>query len=458
MDENFVEEIVNEGVHNFTSQDQYQVPNEVEVQEKLEWFKDQKLGFMTHFGIFNQAGMVESWILSDEAEDGRWSQSGLDWDKVDAIKEQYTNLNKSFNPIRFEPDRWANFIANHSFKYVIMPSKHHDGFCMWDTKYTEYKTTSSDCPFSTHKHADILGSLLKEFREKNLGVGAYFSKADWNVESYWPAEYKKNSSHRNVGYSIEENPELWNEFVEFTQGQLKEISLNYGSLDILWLDAGWVYPEKMSQDIKLEEVVAEIRQTTPDMLVCDRTCGGQMENYVTPEQSVPEHTLDIPWESCISLGPPFAYSYDDRYKSPTELAHLFIDILTRGGNLVINVAPQPNGQLPHRALRILSDFSNWVEENAEAIFATRPIGLNGNNNVAFTKAKDNRVFMFNKMEEETNIPKFVHVPNNNYTKIALLDGTELKFENYANEIRIYLPEKDIDSKAPYALVFEVEYE
>lgn len=451
------EDIIVNGVHGFTSEEKYTVPKEQELLEKLEWFKDQKLGFMTHIGLFNDAAIIESWILPDETNSGRrWAQENLDWDSVTKVKEQYVNMNKSFNPIRFEAERWAKFLKGTGFKYAIMPSKHHDGFCLWDTKYTDYKTTDESCPFHTHKNADMLGSLIKELKNEGVAVGAYFSKPDWHVESYWPKEYKKKSTHRDVGYEISENPELWEEFVQFTHNQLLEISDSYGPLDILWLDGGWVSKDNKGQDIRLEEVVRKIRKTNPEMLVCDRTCGGEMENYITPEQCVPEHIMEVPWESCITLGQPFSYGYEDQYKSATEVAHMFIDIITRGGNLVLNVAPQPDGRLPSKALRIITEFTDWVSENEEAIFATRPV-KEAHENISYTQSKDGKeTFMFYKFNENCNIPKYFYTTKDTFKSIEY-KGVALVVEQLGEEeLRVNMPPHLVDRKAPFALVFKVE--
>ena len=148
--------------------------------ERLEWFKDQKLGLMMHWGPYSQLGLVESWALSDE--DGDWSRDDVDWtDDMEDFKREYFDLNKTFNPIRFQPEEWAEMAADNGFKYFLFTTKHHDGFCMWDTKTTEYRITGKDTPFHKHKYADICRTLFDAFRAKGLGISAYFSKADWHT-------------------------------------------------------------------------------------------------------------------------------------------------------------------------------------------------------------------------------------------------------------------------------------
>ena len=137
--------VVEQGVHNYSQEERYVRPEEPILQEQLEWFQDQKLGLMIHWGPYSQLGLVESWALSDA--DAEWSRVGYDWEKdPQEFKRQYFNLNKTFKPLRFEPEKWAELAADSGFKYLIFTTKHHDGFCMWDTKQTDYKVTGLTAP------------------------------------------------------------------------------------------------------------------------------------------------------------------------------------------------------------------------------------------------------------------------------------------------------------------------
>lgn len=446
------------GVHGASEVSKYIKPQSEEVLKKLEEFQDRKLGFMTHFGLFNQLGIVESWALCDEINEDRWSQDGIDWvDDIEVFKEEYRDLNKSFNPARLEPKRLANAITSFGFKYVLMPTKHHDGFCMWDTKYSEYRVTAEDCPFSRNENADIFGKLVTAFQENGLMTGAYFSKADWNSEYYWPDEFKKSgNTNRNVGYDIDENPELWNKFVEFTENQMLEIVKNYNPIDIMWLDAGQVIPSN-NQDIKLSEITKKMREINPGLIVCDRTCGGENENYITPEQAIPEYYIPVPWESCITLGGPFAYSFDDKYKSAKELTEIFVNVLCKGGNLALNVAPQPNGKLPQEALCIMTDFGEWVKENSHAIFGTRPIApyFDGRDGIVQDK-EGNKYLLVKGNKEQSVVPKFLFTKFNYDISEFKYKGNKVNFEKIGAKYKILMPSTEIDRKEPLYYVFEIK--
>ncbi|WP_130858711.1 alpha-L-fucosidase [Gracilibacillus phocaeensis] len=399
---------IERGVHNYSAEDKWVKPNDPAVLEKLEWFKDQKLALMMHWGPYSQIGLVESWALSDA--DGDWSRDDVDWEEdMEEFKRQYFNLNKTFNPIRFQPDKWAEQAKKAGFKYLIFTTKHHDGFSMWNTKQSDYRITGAECPFHTHRYADICKHVFTAFRKQGIGIAAYFSKADWHTPYYWaPGMERKHHMWRGPSYDPEEYPWMWENFVSFTHRQILELLTEYGEIDILWLDAGWV--GKGKQDIRLGEVVAEGRKHQPGLLTADRTIGGEHENYITPEQTIPDRALHIPWESCISIATSFAFKYEDEYKSLREIVHALIEIVAKGGNLALNVPPQPDGRLPRIALERMEQLGKWMDRYGEAIYGTRITAPYFEAPFAFTK-KENQVFCFRLCEEEDSVyPTTIRIP------------------------------------------------
>lgn len=417
---------VENGIHNYSTAKHYVKPTDEAVLRKLEWFQDQKLGLMMHWGPYSQLGIVESWALSDM--DADWSRNGIDWDVTgEEFKRQYFDLNKTFNPIRFEPEKWADVAKRAGTRYLLFTTKHHDGFCMFDSAYSDYKITAPDCPFHTHRYANICEHLFEAFRKRGLGIIPYFSKADWHVDTYWQNDTPRGKlKGRGPSYVPAEDPETWERFVQFTQNQIRELVTGYGRIEGLWFDAGWMCA-RTGQDIRLGELMEEMRRIQPGLLCADRTVGGPYENYVTPEQCVPPEPLGIPWESCVTLGRGFAYTYDDDYKTPRQLVCLLVDIVAKGGNLALNIAPQPDGRLPAKGVRSLEGLGAWLDVYGEAIYETRVCAPYKKDGVAFTR-KGDTVYAIETFEDEHAAPAPVmHIPYaGKAANVAALGGAKIE--------------------------------
>lgn len=451
------EEVVQQGVHNYSAVDSYVKPTDPAVLEKLEWFQDQKLALMIHWGIYCQLGIVASWALSDK--DADWSRHQVNWtDDGEKFKEQYYALNKSFNPIRFQPEEWAQTAKDCGFKYLILTTKHHDGFCLWDTRYSDYKVTAPDCPYHVSEHADLVKSMFDAFREKGLGIGAYFSKADWHTPYYRTPELPDpNPSDRGPMYSPAAEPERWENFVQYTKNQVLELCEGYGPIDILWFDAGWVCASN-GQDIRLGEIVDEARKIQPGILSVDRTVGGSYENYVTPEMCVPEEPLGVPWESCLTLGADFTYEYADRYKSPRELVNTLVGIVAKGGNLALNVSPQPDGRIPVDAMDSLRGLGEWLRVYGEAIYGTRVCAPYQSGNISFTRKGDAvyAIRLFPVAQESVDSKLFIPYAGK-VSKVTMLDsGEDVSFVPGEGGITVTVPAGRLGGSAPIALVFKLQ--
>ncbi|MBP3253153.1 MAG: alpha-L-fucosidase [Bacteroidales bacterium] len=365
-----------------------------------EW-QDKKFGFFMHWGIYAQEQLVESWSICNEEWIDRKNRP------YEEYKQWYQNLNKTFNPTQFAPKKWADAAQKAGMKYVIFTTKHHDGFCMYDTKQTDYKITDKNTsPFALNDGRDITAEILKAFRQKGFMTGLYFSKADWHNENYWSPLWA--TPDRNVNYNIDKHPEMWRKFCDFTHNQIKELTHNYGKIDILWLDGGWIRPAwsvkpgseeetwlgayKRIQDIDMPKVAKIARETNPSMIIVDRSVGGKYENYRTPEQQIPDTLLDYPWETCMTMGDSWSYVKNDNYKSTCTLIHMLVDIVCKGGNFLLNVAPDQDGNLPEAALQRMDSIGEWMNINAQAIYNTRPVFPYKSNDICFTQAKDSTVY------------------------------------------------------------------
>ena len=399
---------MHEGVHGYSEAEKYVVPASSEVRAHIEWFRGLKFGLMMHWAPGCQLATYESWPLCDDAED--WARKDIDWtDDMQEFKTQYWTANKTFNPVKFRPDCWAAFARQSGFKYVLFTTKHHDGFCMFDTATTDYKITAADCPFHTHRYANVVKEVFNAFRNEGLAISAYFSKPDWHSPYYWAPEMGVAPT-RNVNYDIPTHPELWENFTAFTHRQIEELCTQYGKIDVLWLDGGQVSPHINHQDIRLGEIVEKIRkEAQPHLIVCDRTVGGTYENIITPEQAIPPAFIPCPWESCITAGDCFSFHYEDNFKSAHKIVMVLIEVVSKGGNLALNVPPQPDGCLPAKAMRHLLQVGAWLHIHGEGIYGTNgyPIGQTGG--VCLTQTA-HAIYAFYRYDENTpSLPRMLMV-------------------------------------------------
>ncbi len=363
---------------------------------RIEQWQDLKFGFMAHWGMYSQWGVVESWSICNEP----WiNRNGADYYEY---KKEYQALNKTFDPKHFDATQWAKAAKEAGMKYMVFTTKHHDGFCMFDSKQTDYSVAGTDCPYHTASQPDITKDIVDAFRSEGMWIGLYFSKPDWHNDDYWAREWA--TPDRNVNYDIASHPQRWENFKQFTYNQIYELTHNYGDIDILWLDGGWVRPEwslndetrewlgcyQRIQDIDMPRIAAMARKDNPDLIIVDRSVGGKYENYRTPEQQVPDSLLSYPWETCMSMGDSWSYVENDNYKSTRKLIHTLIDIVAKGGNYLLNVGPDADGKLPETALQRMKEIGEWLKKNGYAIYGTRPLYPYAKGNIRYTQSKDGK--------------------------------------------------------------------
>jgi alpha-L-fucosidase len=417
---------------------------DLNIQKRIAEWQDLKFGLLMHWGPYSQWGIVESWSICPEDEGWCIPDTVKDYFRY---KTRYENLGKTFNPVKFDPERWARAAHDAGMKYVVFTTKHHDGFCMFDSKYTDYKITGKDCPFSTNPKADVTRAIFDSFRKEGLWTGAYFSKPDWHCPDYWWPQFPPFD--RNPNYDLERYPERWNNYVEFTHNQVMELCTNYGKIDLLWFDGGWVQKRESrshpyNQDVRMDELVEKIRSKQPDAIVVDRAVHGRNQNYLTPENTVPEKMLPYPWESCIILGGGWSYSFNATMMPERKLIHMLTDIVAKGGNLLLNIGPGPDGTWYEEAYDRLRETGEWLRINGEAIYCTRPVAPWTDGKLRFTRGKDGSVYIIYLSDENERLPSTIEVRGitpSKGAKISMLGmkNSNLKWNMEGQTMKISIP-------------------
>jgi len=459
--------------HNFS--DKYIVPSDTLVQQKLSHWQDIKFGLLMHWGTYSQWGIVESWSLCPEDE-GWTERRGPYSANYNEYMKAYENLQTVFNPVQFDPARWAAAAKDAGMKYVVFTTKHHDGFCMFDTKETDYKITSSKSPFSSHPKSNVAKEVFSAFRQQGFMIGAYFSKPDWHCPYYWWPYFPPKD--RNVNYDPKKYPDKWNAFKNYTYNQIKELMTGYGSMDILWLDGGWVRPfasidpsvdwQKsipFNQDVDMARIASMARSYQPGLLVVDRTVSGEYENYVTPEQTIPGQPFPHPWESCITMGNSWSYVPGDVYKPAGQLIHTLVKIISRGGNFLLNIGPSPKGDWSDTAYARLKEIGAWMKVHGEAVYNTIPLAPYEEGNIVYLQSKDKKAKYIYVLPGEGSdnvvLPETIVLTKGSFakgSKLVLLDNpaVAVKWTTEGGKTVIQVPVKwQHKTAGKYAIVFKV---
>jgi alpha-L-fucosidase len=326
--------------------------------KKTEWWREARFGMFIHFGLYSIPARGE-WVKSAE--------------KIS--DEDYKKYFDEFNPRDFNPREWAKIAKAAGMKYAVLTAKHHEGFALWDSKLSDYKVTNT--PFKR----DLVKEFLEAFRAEGIKVGLYFSVLDWHHPDYPKYNDPFHPMRGNEKYKNEKTD--WENYLKFMHGQVKELVTNYGKLDIMWFD--FSYGEMTGDKWKASELIKMVREYQPNIILDNRlqsdgsaTARNKpliLGDFHTPEQDVPEGGLNdssgrpLPWETCMTLNNSWGYNrYDNNWKSPELIIRTLVNCVSKGGNLLLNVGPDPRGNIPDESINILSEVGKWMEKNSYSIY------------------------------------------------------------------------------------------
>jgi alpha-L-fucosidase len=255
---------------------------------------------------------------------------------------------------------------------------------------------------------------------------------------------------RNPNYDIKKYPEKWNDYKNFTTAQLSELMNNYGKIDILWLDGGWVRPDsldeyknariKNNQDIDMNSIVKKLRKSQPELIVVDRDVPTENQNYLTPEQQLPDTLLSYPWETCMTMATSWSWVPNDKYKSSMQLIQTLAKIVSMGGNFLLNIAPNADGEWDSTAYVRLQQMGDWMKINGEAIYNTKPIYPYRYKNFVFTQHEKSIYAIYLKQNEDEKFPNEIELPvfNQKIKNAELLENAAVKLnlKNDTNHLKL----------------------
>ncbi|MEN8203689.1 MAG: alpha-L-fucosidase [Bacteroidota bacterium] len=325
-------------------------------QVALKKFRDMRFGMFIHWGPVSLMGKEISWSRGREIP-----------------KSEYDKLYTEFNPELFDAEQWVKIAKAAGMKYMIITSRHHDGFSLWDSKYTEYDMAST--PYGK----GILKELSEACEKEGIAFGTYYSICDWYRSDY-PVEYPSPDYHiRGEKEMDAATLEQMDRYITFMKNQLRELIEEYNSF-LIWFDGEWewAWTHEMGMDM-----YAYLRQLKDDLLINNRVDKGRkgMEDksrdpgfagdFATPEQSIGAFDRDYAWETCMTIGEQWAWKPDDKLKSTKECIHTLIRTLGGDGNLLFNVGPMPDGRMEDRQVDRLKKMGAWVSVNSEAVYGTR---------------------------------------------------------------------------------------
>jgi alpha-L-fucosidase len=307
------------------------------IQNKMQWFADAKLGIFIHWGIYAVNGISESWSFHNK----------------EISYQNYMQQIKGFNAEKYDANTWAELIKYSGARYAVLTTKHHDGVALWPTKESNLNVVAS-----SPAKKDLLAPFYDALKKRGIKAGTYFSLLDWSNPDY--PGFLKDSSR----YQISDNPQKWSRFITFLNRQLSEIMEQYKP-DLMWFDGDW---EHSAEEWDAAGIRKKLLSYNPNLIINGRLMG--YGDYETPEQNFPVTRPQFKWwELCMTTNNNWGYQQKDTaWKTPYEIISIFVDAVSNGGNLLLDIGPKPDGSIPAEQIHILTELGKWNQRNGEAIF------------------------------------------------------------------------------------------
>jgi alpha-L-fucosidase len=410
--------------------------------DRTAWYREAKFGMFIHWGPYSLASVEASWPIMRPSKE------------FPITEEKYRSLPQSFNPVNFDPNAWVALAKAAHQRYMVFTTKHHDGFCMFDSAYTDYRITNT--PYKK----DIVAQLAEACHREKMPIGFYYSPPDMNHPGF-----RDTTQPASENWNGEPTRAIWPTYLDYMELQLRELLTRYGDVALIWFDG--LYNQRKFDGERMHRAILELQ---PQTLINNRI--GIPGDFETPEQFLPAgipvkgKTLDfghhetgtrsdyVPspdefrlWETCMTINNTWAYNKNDRdFKSARHLIRTLVEVASRGGNFLLNVGPEPDGTIQPEFTERLRAIGKWMDRNSESIYGTTYGPVQGASTVRTTaKGRDVFVHIFDwpgtKIELTANgLPKFSSAR-------LLATGESLEFQQVGRRLVINLPAQTPDADA-----------
>jgi alpha-L-fucosidase len=427
---------------------QAQLPKETEAQksQRMKWWTDARFGMFIHWGLYALPARHE-WVKNVER----------------MTNEQYQKYFEMFNPDMYDPHEWAKMAKAAGMKYVVLTAKHHEGFCLFDSKFTDYKATNTPCG------KDLIKEYVEAFRAEGLKVGFYYSLIDWHHPDYTIDKVHPLRQESDSAYARLNKGRDMNKYREYLKNQVRELLTNYGEISIIWFD--FSFPGKNGKgraDWDSENLLKMARSLQPGIIVDDRLDLSDVEggfDFISPEQykvaKWPEvNGKRVAWETCQTFSGSWGYYRDENtWKSSAQLIELLVESVSKGGNLLLNVGPTARGVFDYRAQERLSGMGEWMKYNNRSVYGCTeaPSGFIAPDNTLLTYNPDTRKLYIHLLAYPMGSLTLKNMADKVKYIQFLHDASEIKFREGRtedkNDIVVELPVLKPHSEIPVLEVY-----